>query len=273
MSCDREALAEGLQRFAFIRMEVWSIMRIAIVDDVEKDAYILEEKLRTSLEALHISIELLDIYSGGVVFVQEYEEKAYDLVFLDIYIGDMTGIDIASKIREKDLEIKIVFCSTSNEFASESYALRVDYYLRKPLCDEYFEIMFDHLGLGSIQKGHYVVLPDGQKLLVHNFVFAEYHNHCITIHTKYGADIQTRLSQKELESQLAVYEQFVCCSKGLLVNLHEIEQIENSMILTKGGDTIPVSRRRLKETQEIYEEYLFQQLRKTVIEKELETSS
>lgn len=45
----------------------------------------------------------------------------------------LTGVDVARKIRERDSNVKIVFSTTSNEFASESYEVNACYYLRKSI--------------------------------------------------------------------------------------------------------------------------------------------
>lgn len=47
-----------------------------------------------------------------------------DLVILDIFMGGVTGMDVAREIRRSDREVKLVFCTTSNEFASESYEVK-----------------------------------------------------------------------------------------------------------------------------------------------------
>ena len=57
---------------------------------------------------------------------------AYDLVVLDIFMGKMTGIEVAEKLRETDKSVHIAFGTSSNEFASESYDLNACYYLCKP---------------------------------------------------------------------------------------------------------------------------------------------
>lgn len=64
-------------------------------------------------------------------FVLEQLSELDDVV--DIYMGKLTGIDLARKIRSRDEEVRIVFCSSSNEFAAESYELNASYYIRKPV--------------------------------------------------------------------------------------------------------------------------------------------
>lgn len=92
-------------------------MRIAIVDD---DIQMCEQ-LRTLLnEFLGDSSEISD-YRSGEEFLTAWETADFDLIILDIFMDKLTGVDVARKIRERDSNVKIVFSTTSNEFASESY--------------------------------------------------------------------------------------------------------------------------------------------------------
>lgn len=103
-------------------------MRIAIVDD---DIQMCEQ-LRTLLnEFLGDSSEISD-YRSGEEFLNAWETADFDLIILDIFMDKLTGVDVARKIRERDSNVKIVFSTTSNEFASESYEVNACYYLRKP---------------------------------------------------------------------------------------------------------------------------------------------
>ena len=63
----------------------------------------------------------IDTFLSGTDFFAAWKTGMYDLIFLDIYLKDCLGIDIARQIRESDKDVLLVFCTTSNEFASESY--------------------------------------------------------------------------------------------------------------------------------------------------------
>lgn len=71
----------------------------------------------------------------------------------------LTGVDVARKIRERDSNVKIVFSTTSNEFASESYEVNACYYLRKPFGRDKVKVMLDRLNLTEIEKMRTVKLP------------------------------------------------------------------------------------------------------------------
>lgn len=92
-------------------------MNVALVDDCQKDLDYLSTLLLQKL-GNHIS---LHIFHSGKEFLSFWKPGSYDLVILDILMDTLTGIDIAREIRKIDSEVRLVFCTASNEFASESY--------------------------------------------------------------------------------------------------------------------------------------------------------
>ncbi len=79
------------------------------------------------------------------------------------------------KIRERDSNVKIVFSTTSNEFASESYEVNACYYLRKkPFGRDKVKVMLDRLNLTEIEKMRTVKLPDGTSAILRNIIYVDF---------------------------------------------------------------------------------------------------
>ena len=169
-------------------------MRIAIVDD---DIQMCEQ-LRTLLnEFLGDSSEISD-YRSGEEFLTAWETADFDLIILDIFMDKLTGVDVARKIRERDSNVKIVFSTTSNEFASESYEVNACYYLRKPFGRDKVKVMLDRLNLAEIEKMRTVKLPDGTSAILRNIIYVDFSSHRVTLHCKYDVDTIVRTSFPKL---------------------------------------------------------------------------
>ena len=93
-------------------------MRVAFPDDDPNELKILHTYFNDLTDSSTISI---DNFSSGEEFLSRFTAGLYDLVVLDIFMGDLTGVDVARKIRETEHNVRLVFCTTSNDFASESY--------------------------------------------------------------------------------------------------------------------------------------------------------
>ena len=110
-------------------------MKIAIVDDNEDDRKRLQEEITKICDnKSRKDFEITEFFSGEDfinLIVKNENKKYFDIVFLDIYMNGITGIETAKKLRETDNQSKIIFITTSNEFASESYEVKAYEYLIK----------------------------------------------------------------------------------------------------------------------------------------------
>jgi two-component SAPR family response regulator len=108
-------------------------MRIALVDDEIAQLQQLRDLISEELnELVHNTPHKIDGFRSGQSFLDHWTAGSYDVIILDIFMGSMIGVDVAKRIRDTDPEVKLVFCSRSNEFAAESYQVNAQYYLVKP---------------------------------------------------------------------------------------------------------------------------------------------
>ncbi len=240
-------------------------MRIAIVDDQPAEAQRLQNMLTEAFHDTHTDIHRLDVYSSGEALMEKWEPNAYDLVLLDIYMTGMTGVEVAHMLRDSDEHVRLVFCTTSNAFASESYAVGASYYLHKPYGAEDLRRMITLIRPRDYALMRYILLPDGQKIILRDILYTEYENHVISIHRKRGGLAQTRITQAALEALLADDPYIISCAKGLLVNLYEVTSMEPDTFRLSDGTQLPISRRKAKEVQAIYDDFLFQKMRKEML--------
>lgn len=232
-------------------------MKIALVDDQAVEL----KRLYTILQK-ELPTAKYFTFSSGEAFLETWTEGAYDLVCLDVFMEEMLGIDVARKVRDTDMDVRIVFCTTSNEFASESYEVGANYYLHKPISAESVCRMLKMIRLDHYEANRFIRLSDGQRVVLRNVIYTEYYNHSIIIHCKNGQDIQTRMSQTDWESLLSEYPYFYSSSKGVVVNFHEIAKQENGMFLMNNGAQVPISRRKTKDALEAFAHFRFEQMRK-----------
>lgn len=232
-------------------------MKIALVDDRPEE---LNRLLNIAKKALPQAN--LFTFPSGEAFLETWKRGEYDLILLDIFMDRILGIDVARKVREEDEDVRLVFCTTSNEFACESYEVGANYYLQKPVSETSFAKMLEMIKLAQYELNRFIRLPDGQRVVLRNVIYSEYHNHLITIHCKRGTDVQTRMSQTDWESLLSDYAYFYSCSKGIVVNFHEIVNQEDGMFLMSDDTRLPISRRKAKDALEAFAHFRFEKMRK-----------
>ncbi len=240
-------------------------MKIALVDDEIIQIQNLRNLLGAELQRIipHAPHEI-DSFRSGQSFLDHWEAGRYDIVVLDIFMGGITGVDVAKQIRLTDSNVKLVFCSHSNEFAAESYQVNAQYYLVKPATPGSISNMLQRLNLELIQMGQCITLPDGHSIILRQILYTEYFNHVITIYLKDGRTHRLRINHSQLEEILTPYGYICCPSKGILVNFYEVLHIDEDSLTLSTGITLPISRRKSKDVQSAYIKFRFQQLRSEV---------
>lgn len=232
-------------------------MKIAIVDDQQKELARLYDFLKAELpSASYFS------FSCGEDFLKTWQAGAYDLICLDMYMDGILGIDVARVVRETDPDIRLVFCTTSNEFASESYEVGANYYLHKPISESGVKKMLQMIRLEDYEISRFLRFADGQRVVLRNILYTEYYNHTIIIHCKNQEEVQTRMSQTEWETILSEFSYFYSCSKGIVVNFYEVVKPQDGIFLMSDGSQVTISRRKSKDSLEAYASFRFELMRK-----------
>lgn len=233
-------------------------MKIAIVDD---DAQ-MYQRLRAYLEESLGDFAEFSYFSSGESFLAEWQADTFDLIVLDIFMDGVTGMEVARKIRTIDHDVKIVFGTTSNEFASESYEVNACYYLHKPFGAEQVKAMINRLNLAEIEQKRTVKLPNGTNVMLRTIIYADCASHCITLHCKQQNNIVLRANFSEIEQLLCAYPYFISPTKGAVINFHEVTKQNHDTFIMSDGTHIPISRRKANEVIEAYSSFLFAELRK-----------
>ena len=107
-------------------------MNIAVVDDLAVGRETLVNYLNEYFSERNINVTISD-FSDAESFVTQFENNKYNIIFFDIYMPGMSGIEAANTVRKTDSSVEIIFLSTSNNFACESYSVNAFCYLVKPI--------------------------------------------------------------------------------------------------------------------------------------------
>ncbi|WP_155252389.1 response regulator, partial [Paenibacillus polymyxa] len=111
--------------------------RLLIVDD----EYHIREGLKLMVAESGLSVEVSDVAEDGVTALRLYTEQRPDMILLDINLPDMSGLDVAKTIREKDQQTPLLFLTgyESMTYIRQAVSLQAVDYLLKPVTSEDFE--------------------------------------------------------------------------------------------------------------------------------------
>lgn len=241
-------------------------MKIALVDDEQRQLDILKNTLTAALADLGLDAENIVCFTDGDAFLGNMEVNKYDIIMLDIYMNHLNGIDIARKIREIDEDVALAFCTSSNEYASQSYEVDARYYLQKPINKEKVAAMLKRFNLSKIERSRHIRLPDGNRIPLRRILYTEYLDHRVMFHLKGQEPHTVRTSQGEIETLLLSHKGFCVINKGCIVNFEQVQAIEPNTFLMSNGKMVSIARRRFKEIETAYKQYLFEKMDKEDID-------
>lgn len=228
-------------------------MMVAIVDD-EK---VIREQIRKLAVKYEPNCNIKTFETGEELLA---EGKKYDLVFLDIQMEGINGIDTARVLREKQEDIVLIFITGVKEYVFEAFDVSAFHYLLKPVKEKKFAEVFQRakkeVEKTTKQKQEYLFIKTKNRSFTinrDNILYIENRGKKVEIHIG-NKVIETYVAMKELEKQLC--GNFYRCHRGYLVNMAHIAEYENDSISLSNGEKIFMAKERYNEFVKEYMQHL-----------------
>ena len=227
------------------------------------------------MEVLHQMNELLDRYRVErnedityAAFQSPFEllteiEKGIrpDILFLDVVMPGQNGMDVAKEIRQYDTNMKIIFLTSSPEFAVESYSVGAYFYQLKPIWEEsFFRLMDAVLAECEKKKKNRLILrsKDGiTRIDLQQLEYCEVLGRKLLFHLENGEVLESAGSLDDLAGQLMQYSNFFRPHRSFLVNMEYIQNISSRSIKMVNDAEIPIPHGKCSEIKNTYMEYAF----------------
>ena len=229
-------------------------MRIAVCEDNEIHRDIMNHLLSHYFSERSIPLELVP-YEYGMNFLYDMEDGAqFDVVFLDIYMEDTMGNEIAHKLRAMGYQGEIVFLTASPDFAIESYDVDAGGYLLKPIDYKKFQMVMDRL-TRNIEPNTYQIhhRTTVTKVVYHEILYIESRNSKCMLHTESGEVYTVYKTLNTIEKELGD-RRFLRSHQSFLVNMDHIKQVGKQFVLSN-GDIVPIRQRGIKLVRQAYIDY------------------
>lgn len=238
------------------------MLNVSIVDDDKSICSEIEKILEEYLKKSYIKYNI-DIFYSGQEFIKYLgNENTYDIIFLDIEIGDLTGLDVGKYIREilKDRYIKIVYVSFFKQYALELFDLEPTNFLIKPVKKEKIEeIISKILDTINIETNIFAFKSERNlfKVPLKDILYFE------SIKDTKSIKIKTINMEKSFQDKISEVHKkigtdvFIKVNKSIIVNFNHIEIFnpKELMITLSNNENIKISRLRLDELKEKYVKY------------------
>ncbi len=232
-------------------------MRCIIVDDEfparEELKYFISKFPGTELtQEFGDSLDAFD-------YLQEHA-KEVDILFLDINMPELNGLNLGKIIRKLNPAMKIIFVTAYREYAVDAFEIQAFDYLLKPYSEDRIEKLLSRLSVEKKQISNKVSISVGEKIMVFNtedIIVVEADKKESRVYTTKECYL-TKMKISDWEEQLPE-NQFYRCHRSYLVNLSKVREIEpwfnNSFMIHMESCPvkIPVSRNNMKEFKSLFQ--------------------
>lgn len=244
-------------------------MNIAIVDDLQEERDAIRAILKDYAAANSLELAISE-FTSAEEFLDGYQPFLYTVIFLDIYMDGMTGVDAAGKIRESDMDTFLIFLTTSEEHHSDAFMAHAFDYIKKPADSErVFRVIDDVLRKTTADVKRLAFTCDRQEYLIpySDIMAVCTANHYLTIIDRKGISYKTRTTFSAVFDLLEADPRFLLIIRGVLVNMDYILDLKNGTCHLEHDFNLAYNLRQEKKLYSIWQNYVFASLRKEAMER------
>ena len=215
--------------------------RVAICDDCAKDAEFVQGILSKWAAERQVDIQTESFPSAESFLFRYAEDKAWDILLLDIEMGAMDGVTMAKRVRQDNEAVQIVFITGYSDYIAEGYEVSALHYLMKPVNEmKLLEVLNRALEKRKQEERCLNLELSGEMVRIpfYEIRYLDVHQNYITIHCKQEYTLKRSLSsiEKELDGR------FCRVGRTMIVNLKFIQRVTKMDVHLSDGTILPLPR-------------------------------
>lgn len=237
------------------------MIKVAFCDDdlsvlkelsVLMDRYRVERNQDITYAAFHSPLELLSEVERGT---------RLDIIFLDVLMPGQDGISAARDIRKYDTSVKIIYLTSSSEYAVDSYEVGAYFYQLKPIWQESFYRLMDSVLRECLRNEKNSLILRCKtgitRLELDKLKYCEVTGRNLLLHKEDGEVLDSVGKLDDLCEQLKDYECFVRCHRSYMINMDYVKSISNKAVILSDGTQIPIPHGKYSELKDKFFSYFF----------------
>lgn len=237
-------------------------MKIAIVDDERSLLRLASHTINDYGTEKNISIEVNE-FESGVEFLANYTPGSYDIIFMDVYMPEMSGIDTVLNIRKTDLNVSVIFLTTSESHMKDALSCHAFDYLVKPATrKDFFRILDECIKmLGSKVLNTSKTIGIKYKgidinLYVNQIVSVSSNGHLVDIYTASDKEYSIKENFSTMVEELSDCNNFLLINRGILINMDHVERFDETDCYMKNGLKYSLKIKSCRILRQAYEDYI-----------------
>ena len=224
-------------------------MNIAVCDDIRENRVLLCNYIQSYCEQ-HCYKCNISVFDAAEALLAAFTPGAFNLLFLDIFLPGISGVDAARKIRETDRDCMLVFITDSPDFTMDGFLVQAAGYVVKPINRTKMEGAMHACRFEFEKSSRAIEIPQsGGNLLVSitDLVYVEVYDKESIFHMKRGK-VVTRIPLETVEARLGG-SPFLRCHRSYIVNMNYVEDMRSESFLMENGHTVPIRKSGRREAK------------------------
>ena len=235
------------------------MFKILICDDDTEFMTKLAEMINKWSKLRDVKTEI-HTFTNGEALLEGHKNLRADIIFLDIIMPLISGMDTARELRQSDETVNLVFTTSSPEFAVESYEVKAQNYLLKPIKQEKLDLVLDEFLEMKKHESKSIMFKTAfgfRRVLVSDIEFVEAQNKKVVVYIKDGSAVESYETLHYFEEHSAECESLFKCHRSYIVNLSNVDSFSSSKVVCKSGRSVPIARGCSKDFKEAYFKVMF----------------
>ena len=237
-------------------------LKIAIADDTESDLTQLKSAIDEAAEGM-FEPEYLCFESGsGLLSSNEW----YDVVFLDICMDGINGIETAELLRKKRADIPIIFVTSSDEYVWNSFSVHpFDYLLKSYDSGRIHKLFSDLIKIVGRKEPELDIKVARQDFSIpfSKIAYVTAQNHTVNIATDDNI-YRSAVTFSYVKEELCKDPRFLMCNRGIIVNMDRVLRFDSDTIEMPDGTAFPVRQKDKTRLFSEFTQYQFRHIRNEV---------
>lgn len=238
-------------------------MKLAVVDDEKEYTDRMMRYCSEFGSENNFYFELAS-FSSGNDFLKNFKKDSYSIIFMDIYMEGMSGIETARRLREQDSDCMLIFLTSSADFMPDAFSFHAFEYITKPFTQErVYQVLGDALKILSPFSRYIQIISARRTVSVAltDIMSVVSDGHYLEISLAEGTILRSRMTAAEF-LRLADYDsRFISVNKGIILNADYINEIENLCCTLVNGSKFPIRVRDRMQVEQAIQDYNFEKLR------------
>lgn len=204
----------------------------------------------------NVKFNIYTFFTGEHLLVHDYNH--YDILVLDIKLGQLNGIDVAKMIRKTNEHLKIIFITALDKYWPDGYNVNAFRYILKPLNENFFYNEIKNVITAINKNKAFITIENNgilKKILISNIKYLEIYNRKVIIHTNNSKNYTSSYKLKYWNEKLQPFG-FANPHNSFLVNLNCVVELSKEKVTLIDGETIYVSQRKYKNFKKKFIDFL-----------------